>query len=176
MDTGRSSRGHGALAQVSDELRITVEGPEPLVLELPPGAEHGPDDGARRKRPTVTPLGRSAADRAEGRHRYEVVVEGWRFEVAAEPARLAELRERARRGAAEHAVHPRTFVRAQIPGRIVAVHVAAGESVEMGQSLVSIEAMKMENEVLATRAGTIERVGVAAGARVELGDELVVIG
>jgi biotin carboxyl carrier protein len=116
------------------------------------------------------------ADRAEGRHRFEVVVEGWRFEVAAEPARLAELRGRARRAAAEHAVHPRMVVRAQIPGRIVAVHVSAGEAVEMGRPLLSIEAMKMENEVLATRAGTIERVGVAAGARVELGDELVVIG
>ena len=52
---------------------------------------------------------------------------------------------------------------------------ASGEAVEAGQRLLSIEAMKMENEVIAPRAGTIARIGVVAGQTVELGDELVVI-
>ena len=54
--------------------------------------------------------------------------------------------------------------------------VAERERVESGQKLLSIEAMKMENEIRAPHAGTIERVAVQPGDRVELGDELVVIG
>ena len=48
--------------------------------------------------------------------------------------------------------------------------------VEAGQRLLAIEAMKMENEVRAARAGTVESVAVAVGQTVELGAELVVIG
>ena len=157
-------------------LQVTVDGPEPLVLELPQAV---PETDARdRPRPgsPVVALPMSAADRADGRRRFEVVVEGWRFEVLVESAARAELRDRAGRAGASQAAHVRSAVRAQIPGRVVAVHVAAGEAVEAGQRLLSIEAMKMENEVRAARAGTIERVVVAAGATVELGDELVVIG
>ena len=47
---------------------------------------------------------------------------------------------------------------------------------EAGSRLCSLEAMKMDNEVLAHQAGTIERVAVSEGEKVELGDELVVIG
>ncbi|MFI5254616.1 MAG: biotin/lipoyl-containing protein [Candidatus Limnocylindrales bacterium] len=107
--------------------------------------------------------------------RREVVVAGWRFLVSVEPAARAELRERAGQIGGGHAHAIRQVVHAQIPGRVVAVAVAVGDAVEPGQRLLSIEAMKMENAILAPRAGTIERVGVAAGQNVELGDELVVL-
>ena len=102
-------------------------------------------------------------------------MDGWRFEVAVEPAQLARLGDRARRAADEARPHAREHVRAQIPGRIVAVRVAPGDTVAAGDALLSIEAMKMENEVRTTRPGTIASVTVAAGDRVELGDELVVV-
>ncbi|HET7676609.1 MAG TPA: biotin/lipoyl-containing protein [Candidatus Limnocylindrales bacterium] len=156
-----------------ERLRLTVEGAEPLVIELDV-AEAGPPAEPAPGR-LLRPLPVSAIDRVEGRRRFEVVVDGWRFEVAAEPARLADLRDRARRASAEHRPHATATVRAQIPGRIVTVHVAVGDAVATGQALLSIEAMKMENEVRAPRAGTIERVAVASGDRVELGDELVVM-
>ena len=65
------------------------------------------------------------------------------------------------------------MVKAQIPGRVGRLWVAEGDTVEAGQRLLAIEAMKMENEVRAPHAGTVESVRVAAGSSVELGDELL---
>ena len=114
-------------------------------------------------------------DQASGTERLEIVVDGWRFEAVVEPARRAMLRDLARRERGTGGEGPR-MVRAPLPGRIVRVWVTAGDVVEPGAPLCSLEAMKMENEIRAARAGTIERVSVAAGAHVEYGDELVVIG
>jgi len=67
-------------------------------------------------------------------------------------------------------------VKAPLPGKITHVAVRAGESVTPGQSLVVIEAMKMENELKASAAGTVAEVRVSAGQAVNAGDVLVVIG
>ena len=105
----------------------------------------------------------------------EVVVDGWRFEVEIEPERRAALRERARRGAGTAGHGGPVEVRAIIPGRIVAVSVAPGDTVEAGQQILVVEAMKMQNELRAPREGTVDRVGVALGDTIEVGDLLVVI-
>ena len=60
-----------------------------------------------------------------------------------------------------------------MPGRVVEVRVQAGDRVEAGQPLVVLEAMKMQNEIQAERAGTVSRVFVGAGQAVEGGDPLV---
>jgi biotin carboxyl carrier protein len=62
-----------------------------------------------------------------------------------------------------------------IPGRVAAVRVTVGDTVEAGAALLVVEAMKMQNELRASRAGTVERVAVAAGETIELGDLLVVL-
>jgi 3-methylcrotonyl-CoA carboxylase alpha subunit len=62
---------------------------------------------------------------------------------------------------------------APMPGRIVAVHVAAGQSVRRGQKLVVLEAMKMEHTILAPADGVVSRVRFAAGDQAAEGDELV---
>ena len=103
------------------------------------------------------------------------MVGGWRFEVTVEDAARAALRERAGRAAGDVAGPTRLVVRAQIPGRVVSVGVRDGQSVEAGQRLLSVEAMKMENEIRAQRAGRVERVAVQPGQRVERGDELAVL-
>lgn len=64
-------------------------------------------------------------------------------------------------------------VRAQMPGRVVKVLVRPGERVAVGQGVVILEAMKMENEVKARRDGVISAVRVAEGDRVETGADLV---
>jgi biotin carboxyl carrier protein len=64
-------------------------------------------------------------------------------------------------------------VRAQMPGKVVAVLVAAGATVERGQGLLVIEAMKMENEISAPRSGTIAELRVQPGQAVESGELLV---
>jgi biotin carboxyl carrier protein len=60
-------------------------------------------------------------------------------------------------------------------GRVVRIWVAVGDTVEAGQRLLAIEAMKMENEVRAPRAGVVASVLVAVSDSVEHGDELVTV-
>ena len=86
-----------------------------------------------------------------------------------------ERAERAAAGAGRSGPTGRAVVKAQIPGRIVRLWVAPGETVEKGQRLLAIEAMKMENEIRAPRGGTVASVAAVIGRAVELGDELVVI-
>jgi biotin carboxyl carrier protein len=120
-------------------------------------------------------LGPVRIDRAHGTRRREVVVDGWRIEVELEFERRAVLRERARRGAGTASRGGPVEVRAIIPGRVVAVSVSAGDSVEAGQQVLVVEAMKMQNELRAPREGSVERVGVAVGDTIEVGDLLIVI-
>jgi biotin carboxyl carrier protein len=105
----------------------------------------------------------------------EVLVDGFRFLVETEDERLAALRERATKGRASGGQAGPLQVKAIIPGKVVAVSVAAGDAVTAGQQLLVVEAMKMQNELRAPRDGTIERVGVAVGVNIEIGDLLVVI-
>lgn len=65
---------------------------------------------------------------------------------------------------------------AQMPGQVVDVLVQAGQSVERGQTLVILEAMKMEIRVAAPSDGIVRQVLVAAGDVVERGQRLVEIG
>ncbi len=131
------------------------------------------DHGDPLRLPIV--FGEARVDRARGTVVREVVVRGWRVEVEVEPERRAALRERARRGAGQTSHGGPLEVHAIIPGRVVAVSVKPGESVEAGGQLLVVEAMKMQNELRAPREGTIERVGVEVGQTIEVGDLLVVI-
>ncbi len=105
----------------------------------------------------------------------EVLVDGFRFVVETEAERIASLRERASQGRAASAHSGPLQVKAIIPGKVVAISVAVGDTVTAGQQLLVVEAMKMQNELRAPRDGTIERVGVAVGANIEIGDLLMVI-
>ena len=67
-------------------------------------------------------------------------------------------------------------VKSPMPGRVVKVLVAKGDSVAVGQGLVVLEAMKMENEVKARAAGTVLAVHVAAGDTVEGSAKLLTLG
>ena len=66
-------------------------------------------------------------------------------------------------------------VAAPMPGNILSVNVAAGQSVKSGDVMLILEAMKMENEILATRDGVVAQVAVTKGATVNTGDTLVVL-
>jgi acetyl-CoA carboxylase carboxyltransferase component len=60
-------------------------------------------------------------------------------------------------------------------GTIVAVHVAAGDSVEVHQPLIVIESMKMEHVIASEHTGVVERIAVEPGATVHAGDLLIAI-
>jgi acetyl/propionyl-CoA carboxylase alpha subunit len=74
---------------------------------------------------------------------------------------------------AHAAVEGAAVVAAPLAGTVAAVHCAEGDSVEAGQLVVTIEAMKMEHRVTATSPGTIRRVAVAPRDVVREGDVLV---
>ena len=60
-----------------------------------------------------------------------------------------------------------------MPGNILDVRVSAGQAVKKGDVLLILEAMKMENEILAARDGVVASVAVAKGATVNSGDVML---
>ena len=67
-------------------------------------------------------------------------------------------------------------VKCPLPGTILSVKVAVGDTIATGQTLVVLEAMKMENNIDADRGGVVKQVLVQQGATVMEGDVLIVIG
>jgi glutaconyl-CoA/methylmalonyl-CoA decarboxylase subunit gamma len=68
------------------------------------------------------------------------------------------------------------FVKSPLPGVILNVHVKEGETVKMGTKLITLEAMKMENNINADKEGVIKSIKVKAGESVLEGDVLIEIG
>ena len=98
-----------------------------------------------------------------------VVIDGYRFEVdSRDPRRFS-------RGHAGHGADGVQTVCAPMPGKVVRVLVAPGDTVEAGQGLVVVEAMKMQNEMKAARAGRVLTVATKEGATVAAGEILVTI-
>lgn len=104
------------------------------------------------------------------RGRYTLHLDGWRLEAEALDERARAIRDLTAKQAAHAGPLP---VTAPMPGLIVKVHVQPGDEVTAGQGVVSMEAMKMENELRATTAGTVRAVLVKPGSAVERGAVLV---
>ena len=66
-------------------------------------------------------------------------------------------------------------VKSPMPGNILKICVSQGQQVNEGDLLIVLEAMKMENEIVATKAGTVAQIAVSKGAVVETGTVLAVI-
>jgi len=64
-------------------------------------------------------------------------------------------------------------VKLTMPGKVLAIHVKPGDSIEAGKSLLVIEAMKMENNILAEAAAKVGKVHVNVGDRLEAGVTLI---
>jgi biotin carboxyl carrier protein len=75
-----------------------------------------------------------------------------------------------------HRVQGAARLASPMPGRVVRVLSEVGADVAAGQGLVVIEAMKMENEIRAPRAGRVQEVAVREGQAVEAGALLAVVG
>ena len=68
-----------------------------------------------------------------------------------------------------------TTIVSNMTGTVLEVHVHPGETVQEGQDIITLEAMKMQMGVPATAAGRVTEVRVAAGAFVSEGDPLVIL-
>ena len=128
----RASRCHGPVAQVTaDAVRVSSPGCDPAVGEGPLVVE--PDTSEARLEWTapdeavlVEGATRTRVRFVTAGGRRELLVDGWRLDVAVESERRAVLREKARRGGAVAAHGGPTEVRAIIPGRVVSVSVVPG--------------------------------------------------
>ena len=79
----------------------------------------------------------------------------------------------ARRKRREDEISGGGVIKALMPGRVVRVLVAEGDTVRKGAGLLILEAMKMENEIQAQTDGVVDRLFVEAGQTVDAGAELV---
>jgi len=133
------------------EHEANVEMPEPGVYSvLIDGRSY---DAAVEHRPDVT----------------VVVIDGHRFEIQVrDPRRWS--RQSGSRGAG--AVET---LSAPMPGKVVRVLVSPGDAVEAGQGLLVVEAMKMQNELKASRAGRVSVIHAREGATVAAGEPLATI-
>jgi acetyl/propionyl-CoA carboxylase alpha subunit len=108
--------------------------------------------------------------RGTTRGAYTLWVDGFRFEGEALDERTRVIRDMT--AESQRSTGPASLL-APMPGLIVRVNVAPGESVKAGQGLIVMEAMKMENELRAHAAGMVKTVLVEPGKAVEKGAVLV---
>jgi biotin carboxyl carrier protein len=162
-----------------------------VILEVHHGQERiavdlGDEPGNRRIR-----LGEREVEcdwRALGEGRYSILIDGRVHDVTVDLDGEACTVRRADGAISLRVVDPRRLVVdaggeegdtsarrivAEMPGKVVRLLVAPGDSVAFGQGLLVLEAMKMQNEIPAPRRGTVQEVAVAVGAAVNSGDFLL---
>jgi biotin carboxyl carrier protein len=101
---------------------------------------------------------------------YQVSVNGSQFDVCLRDPR--KFRKQTASGSDSAGPMP---VAAPMPGKIVRLLVREGETVSEGQGVIVIEAMKMQNELKAPRAGTVEEIRVTENQAVNAGESLLVV-
>ena len=99
-----------------------------------------------------------------------VSIDGYRFEVA-----LRDPRQWSRTAAGQGGEGLQTIT-SPMPGKVVRVLAAAGDQVQPGQGIVVVEAMKMQNEMKADRAGKVLSLPAREGATVAAGELLATVG
>lgn len=110
---------------------------------------------------------------------YDVTVEegqGGTAPVSAAPAAAAKAAPKAApKKAAPAGKQGAVKINAPMPGKILAVKLQAGASVKKGDVILILEAMKMENEIVASEDGNVASINVAVGQTVEAGDVLATL-
>jgi biotin carboxyl carrier protein len=90
----------------------------------------------------------------------------------------AELRDpkslRSRKSAAVDGKGPKKLL-APMPGKVVRVLIGEQQAVEAGQSILVVEAMKMQNEIKSPKKGTVQKIVASEGANVNAGDVLAIV-
>jgi acetyl-CoA/propionyl-CoA carboxylase biotin carboxyl carrier protein len=164
---------HDAFRKVEHSTKWVEEQLDLSAIGIAPVTPPRPDDGDPEPEPLV-------------QRRTTVEVNGKRFDVSmwvpesatqtAGPARAAARKPRQAGGPGGGGGSGSGDVTVPMQGTIVKVLVAVGDTVEAGQAVVVLEAMKMENQISCERAGTVKEIKVAPGDTVGGGDVVVRIG
>jgi pyruvate carboxylase subunit B len=163
------------VVQLNDERKSVALEPDGVRYETEPAAhaELSDIEGSPVRMVRIgTHVYRVVAQKRQGRGRYTLWVDGYRFEAEALDERTRAIRDLSAASAGPSGPAP---ILAPMPGLIVRVNVQVGDKVEAGQGLVVMEAMKMENELRATGPGTVRSVEVSPGTAVEKGALLVAL-
>ncbi len=111
-------------------------------------------------------------DAGEGAQTYEITIGARTYTITLRDERTQALVSLA--GGARHSGD--ATIRAPMPGLVANVLAQEGQTVEHGQAIIILEAMKMENDLATPRAGIVKSVRVTKGQTVNQGDTLAVIG
>ncbi len=158
-------------------FRLVVDGePHEVSLEGEAPAWTVRVDGAAYRARTAREGAEIVVRIGARRHRIrirgrQVTVDGLAHEVATDPLEAAGPLAAGGSGPRAGAV---LEVRPPMPGRVVKVAVAAGDAVKRGQTLVVLEAMKMQNEIPAPTDGVVRSVAVREGESI-LGDRVIAV-
>ncbi len=144
--------GEANFAVLVDEEAITVDGEE-IAISL----EYTPGDRVVMAEVDGKPLTVKVKSRAAG---FQLTTRGCSHDVTVLPARIAPLTQHM---IAKVAPDMSKYLVCPMPGLLVALHVGVGDSVEAGQPLAVVEAMKMENILRAEKSGRVKAVNAAQG-------------
>ncbi len=189
LQTRASSRARIYSAAMKRELIATVGGREIEISAEAPGPE--PEHGGRW-RVVIDGSERQVDARAIRPGTWSLIIDGRAYLVdldkrrsgTAVSSRLAEavaVIEDARKKRLARAAHREGLattgeeLRAPIAGKVVKLLVEIGDKVAVGQGVIVLEAMKMENELIAERGGTVSAVHKQAGQSINTGDLLVTL-
>ena len=101
---------------------------------------------------------------------FKVNVGGYDFEITVRTALQEKAYKLLESTAVHHSQH--TEVKAPMPGLILKIKKNRGETVELGESVIILEAMKMENDLKSPASGVIDKIFIAEGSPVEKGTAL----
>ena len=153
------------------EVDIGPEGARVNSADAP--AQLGDLDGTPVRLVTIgDEVRRVVVRRGDARGRYTLSLDGHRYEVEAVDERTHAIRELSGAGAVAAGPAP---LKAPMPGLVIRVSIAIGDTVAAGQGLVVIEAMKMENELRCVAGGRVKAIRAVVGQAVEKGQLLVEI-
>ena len=107
---------------------------------------------------------------SSGDGNYHIVLDGNDYEVSVVDARMARFQQIS---SEEEVAEGEQHISAPIPGLVVRIDVEIDQVVEAGQCLLVLDAMKLENEIVATESGRVEDILVSPGNAVEKGQALV---
>lgn len=120
-----------------------------------------------------------AAEKSNG---YTVTVNGKKYAVALEGSKatvngkLYDIDVKSGIEAAAHAPAEGQEIKAKLPGNVLRIEVSEGDTIQEGDVLLIVEAMKMETEITSPVSGTVRAIEVSVGNQVQTGQVLVVVG